>query len=121
MNSQSSFVPREVHGQPSCDRSAYLKRRYLEAPLMVDIEYIRALTVSNRRTDGMETMERRAFDHAFALEELTPVIHPQDLLAGNKTRFIRGAIPYANYAAGPFLKLRGRPEHADEPAMTGLG
>ena len=49
-------------------------------------------------------LERRAEDHAFALEHLSPVIHPRDELAGNKTRFIRGAIPYANYAAGPFLR-----------------
>ncbi len=99
-----NFTPREVKGEPSSERTAFLKRRYLEAPLMVDIEYLRLLTASNRRTDGMDVLERRAEDHAFALEGLTPVIHPGDRLAGNKTRFIRGAIPYANYAAGPFLK-----------------
>lgn len=104
MHNESSFSPREVHGQPSCERSARLKTAYLEAPLMVDIEYIRALTASNQRTDGMETVERRAADHAHAIELLTPVIHPSERLAANKTRFVRGAIPYANYAAGPFLK-----------------
>jgi formate C-acetyltransferase/4-hydroxyphenylacetate decarboxylase large subunit len=70
---------------------------------MVDVEYTRFLTESHRTTDGLEALERRAENHAYALEHLTPVIHPQDELAGNKTRFIRGAIPYANYAAGPFL------------------
>jgi len=98
------FTPREVKGRPSTARTAYLKERYLQEPLMVDVEYIRLLTESHRHTDGLEVLERRAEDHAYALEHLTPVIHPQDELVGNKTRFIRGAIPYANYAAGPFLR-----------------
>ncbi len=100
----SPFTPREVAERPSRQRTAYLKDRYLRAPLIVDIEYIRLLTQSHRGTNGGEALERRAEDHAFALEHLTPVIHPRDELAGNKTRFIRGAIPYANYAAGPFLR-----------------
>ncbi|HEY3354447.1 MAG TPA: pyruvate formate lyase family protein [Polyangia bacterium] len=104
------FTPREVQGRPSTERTAGLKRRYLEAPLMVDIEYLRLLTESHRRTDGMEVLERRATDHAFALEHLTPVIHPHDRIVANKTRFIRGAIPYANYAAGPFLRELAKQE-----------
>ena len=104
------FTPREIAGRPSCERTAGLKRRYLEAPLHVDIQYLRLLTESHRRTDGLEALERRAEDHAYALARLTPVIHDGDALAGNKTRYIRGAIPYANYAAGPFLKEMRREE-----------
>jgi indoleacetate decarboxylase len=104
MTNTVGFSPREVSGQPSSERSAFFKRRYLEAPLMVDVEYIRHLTASHRATDGMEVLERRAENHAHALESLTPVIHPRDRVAGNKTRFLRGAVPYANYAAGPFLR-----------------
>ncbi len=110
-----AFAPREVRGAPSIPTSAFLKQRYLDAPLMVDIEYIRHLTDSHRHTTGMETLERRAEDHAHALERLTPVIHAQDTLAANKTRFIRGAVPYANYAAGPFLKeLRSQEQDAQQ-------
>lgn len=98
------IAQREVTGTPSSERSAFLKQRYLDAPLMLDIEYIRLLTESHRRTHAMEGLERRAETHACALENLTPVIHPRDRIAGNKTRFIRGAVPYANYAAGPFLR-----------------
>jgi len=106
----SLFTPREVVGRPSCERTAFLKRRYLDAPLHVDIEYIRLLTESHRLTDGLDPIERRAEDHAYALERLTPAIHPRDGIAGNKTRHVRGAIPYANYAAGPFLKEMRREE-----------
>lgn len=98
------FSQREIHSAPSTARSAFLKDRYLAAPMMVDVEYIRLVTDSHAKTDGMETLERRAENHAYALERMTPVIHPTDRLAGNKTRHIRGAIPYANYAAGPFLR-----------------
>jgi formate C-acetyltransferase/4-hydroxyphenylacetate decarboxylase large subunit len=121
-----TFMQREIHGKPSSARSAALKARYLEAPLMVDIEYIRFLTESNRHTDGMETLERRAADHAFAIGKLSPVIQPLDRIAGNKTRFIRGAIPYANYAAGPFLKELSRQEqdaqqkHMDQGSGGGI-
>ena len=101
---ETAFTPREVAASPSTERTAFLKRRYLEEPLRVDVDYLRLLTESHRRTGGLPVLERRAEDHAYALERLTPVIHPHDEIAANKTRFIRGAIPYANYAAGPFLK-----------------
>ncbi len=119
----ATFVPREVRGAPSSERSAFLKQRYLAAPLMMDIEYIRLLTESHRRTCDVEILERRAEDHAHALENLTPVIHPRDRIAGNKTRFIRGAIPYANYAAVPFLReIRRQQQDAQQKlAEQGTG
>lgn len=115
------FAEREVKGSPSSARTAALKRRYLESPLMVDVEYIRHLTASHRTTEGMEVLERRAEDHARALERLTPVIHPGDRIAGNKTRFVRGAVPYANYAAGPFLKELRREEQDAQQRHVDLG
>ncbi|HPS61978.1 MAG TPA: pyruvate formate lyase family protein [Bacteroidales bacterium] len=128
MDNQSiPLVRREITGKPSGNRSKFFKQRYLESPLMVDIEYIRHLTAAYRQTDGMETLERRATCHARALANLTPVIHAQDTLAGNKTRFIRGAIPYANYAAEPFLKEMRKEEqdaqskHAEQGSGGGIG
>jgi formate C-acetyltransferase/4-hydroxyphenylacetate decarboxylase large subunit len=113
-----AFTPREVRGFPSSERSAFLKQRYLDAPLMVDIEYIRLLTESHRITHDMESLERRAEDHAHALENLTPVIHPRDRIVGGKTRFIRGAVPYANYAASPFLReIRKQQQDAQQKLM----
>ena len=110
-----AFEAREIKGAPSAPRTRFLKERYLSAPLMLDIEYIKLLTESHRLTDGMETLERRAENHAHALENITPVIHQGDRIAANKTRFVRGAIPYANYAAGPFLKeLRRQSQDAQQ-------
>jgi formate C-acetyltransferase/4-hydroxyphenylacetate decarboxylase large subunit len=117
---------REVKGAPSSPRTAALKKRYLEAPLMVDVEYARLLTESHRQTGALETLERRATDHAWALANLTPVIHEGDTLLANKTRFIRGAIPYVNYAAEPFLQEMARQQqdaqqsHIDQASGGGI-
>jgi formate C-acetyltransferase/4-hydroxyphenylacetate decarboxylase large subunit len=116
-----NFAEREIKGTPSNERCAFLKRRYLDSPLMVDIEYIKHLTISHKNTDGMEVLERRAADHAYALSKMTPVIHANDTLAGNKTRFIRGAIPYVNYAAGPFLKEMRKEEQDAQAKHTEQG
>ena len=110
VNTTDSMTAREVSGTPSSNRTAFFKQRYLDAPLVVDIEYIQHLTESHRTTGHLDVLERRAVDHAYALERLTPVIHEDDRIVGNKTRFIRGAVPYANYAAGPFLKEIRRQE-----------
>lgn len=95
---------REITGNPSSTRTSFLKQRYLNSPLMVDIEYIKYLTHSNKKSANLECDLRRATDHSYALSNLTPVIHENDKILGNKTRFIRGAIPYLNYASEPFLK-----------------
>lgn len=115
------FNDREIKGVPSNARSSFFKKRYLESPLMVDIEYIKHLTESNKETNGMEAIERRAADHAYALSKLTPVIHARDTIAGNKTRFIRGAIPYINYAASPFLQEIRKEEQDDQSKHIGQG
>ncbi|MFO7617330.1 MAG: pyruvate formate lyase family protein [Bacteroidales bacterium] len=117
------MISREIKGRPSTTRSAFFKERYLKAPLMVDIEYIRHLTRSHQNTGGLEAQERRARNHADAMENLTPVIHPHDRLVGNKTRYLRGAIPYVNYAADPFLReMRNLEQDAQaKHAETGTG
>jgi len=122
----TDIIQREIRGAPSCRRSEFFKNRYLESPLMVDIEYIKHLTDSHKNSDGMEILERRAFDHAFAISHITPVVHENDTIVGNKTRFIRGAIPYSNYAAGPFLKEMRKQEqdaqtkHAEQGSGGGI-
>jgi formate C-acetyltransferase/4-hydroxyphenylacetate decarboxylase large subunit len=89
---------------PSTPRSRFIKQRYFDSALMLDIEYIRHYTASHRKTDGLPAILRRATNHASAIRNITPVIHESDRIVGNKTRFIRGAIPYANYASSPFLR-----------------
>ncbi|MEF9985957.1 MAG: pyruvate formate lyase family protein [Bacteroidales bacterium] len=100
----NKFTDREVKGGPSSDRTSFFKKRYLISPLMVDIEYIKHLTASHKKSEHLDILLRRATDHAYAMSNVTPVIHDQDRLLGNKTRFIRGAIPYLNYASDPFIR-----------------
>jgi hypothetical protein len=60
MATAGTIAPREVVGAPRTPRTAFLKTRYLDAPLVVDIEYIGHLTDAHRSTDGLEVLERRA-------------------------------------------------------------
>ncbi len=121
MDSTAVFAPREIGAQPSTSRTKALKERYLHAALMVDIEYPRLLTESHRATDGMETLERRAENHAYALEHLTPVIHEGDRIVGNKTQFVRGAVPYTNYASEPFLREMSKEQQDAQQRYVDLG
>lgn len=94
-----AFQTREVKGALSTARVQLMRDRYLSEPLMIDVEYIRYYTEAHKRTDGMNVLERRAECHAYAMERLTPVIRDGELFVGNKTRYVRGAVPYCNYAS----------------------
>ncbi|MEG0500125.1 MAG: pyruvate formate lyase family protein, partial [Rikenellaceae bacterium] len=115
------FTIREIKGSPSSERTSFFKNRYLNSPLMVDIEYLKLLTISHQKTQHLNILLRRATDHAFALSRITPVIHEHDRLLGNKTRFIRGAIPYLNYAAEPFIRELKNEEQDAQSKLTGQG
>lgn len=108
---------REIKGTPSTKRIQVLRDRYLSEPIMVDSEYMKFYTKRHRQTDGMHPIERRAECHAFALEHLTCVIGEGELLVGNKTRYVRGAIPYCNYACAYVLREFRRASIS--AAMTG--
>ncbi len=116
-----AFAPREVRSNPSTPRVHACLDRYLGEPLYVDCEYIQAYTQRHQEVAGWEEQERRAECHAWALEHLTPVIRGGELVAGSKTRFVRGAIPYLNYAADFVLRELRREEQESQDAVTDLG
>jgi formate C-acetyltransferase/4-hydroxyphenylacetate decarboxylase large subunit len=98
-----------------------MRDRYLSAPLMIDAEYIQHYTEAHQRTDGMNVLERRAECHAYALEHLTPVIRDLELFAGSKTRYVRGAIPYCNYASEYVIREFNKEEHEAQDSVTDIG
>jgi len=112
---------REIKGAPSTKRIEILRNRYLSEPIMVDSEYMKYYTERHRQTDGMHPIERRAECHAYALEHLTPVIRDGELFVGSKTRYVRGAIPYCNYACGYVLREFRREEQEAQDRVTDLG
>jgi formate C-acetyltransferase/4-hydroxyphenylacetate decarboxylase large subunit len=117
----AEFTPREVVGRRSTTRVARRYAEYLSEPLYIDCEYIRLYTQRHREVTHWEEQERRAECHAYALERLTPVIREGELIVGGKTRYVRGAIPYANYAAEYILRELRREQHDAQDAVTDLG
>ncbi len=121
MTESLTFEPREIIKQPSTERIRHLRDQYLSEPLMIDPEYIYGYMEAHRKTDGMNVLERRAECHAYALENLTPVIRDNELIVGSKTRFVRGAIPYCNYASDFILKIFEEKQQEAQDSVTDLG
>jgi formate C-acetyltransferase/4-hydroxyphenylacetate decarboxylase large subunit len=115
------YTPREIEGRPTTPRVKARYDRYLSEPLYIDAEYIRLYTERHRQVAHWEEQERRAECHAFALEHLTPVIHDGELIVGSKTRYVRGAVPYANYAAEYILREMKREQQEAQDSVTDLG
>ena len=78
---------------------------------MIDAEYIKFYTEAHKRTDGLHVLERRAECHSYALENVTPVIRDAEPFVGSKTRYVRGAIPYCNYACQYILREFRKEDH----------
>ncbi len=121
MERKTNIIPREVHCQPSSPRIANLRHVYLTSALHIDLEYIDFYTTAHQHSDGYNPLERRAFCHAHALENLSPQIREDELLVGAKTRYIRGAIPYLNYACQYVLRELNREEQEAQDRYTDIG
>lgn len=115
------FSLREIRGSPSTNRIKIMRNRYLSEPLMIDVEYIKYYTFAHKKTDGLNVLERRAECHSCALDHLTPIIREAEPFVGSKTRFIRGAIPYCNYACQYIRKEFGDEVQEAQDKVMELG
>jgi len=120
-NKTRTFAPREIKSSPSSARIKAMRERYLSEPLMIDAEYMMFYTEAHKKTDGLHSLERRAECHAYAMENITPIIRDAELFVGNKTRYVRGAIPYCNYACKFILREFKSEEHEAQDRVTDLG
>ncbi|HHE40188.1 MAG TPA: hypothetical protein ENL10_01650, partial [Candidatus Cloacimonetes bacterium] len=121
MSSCSHYDTRETKGTPSTENVKKMRDRYLSEPMSVDVEYMKFYTLAHKESDGMNSIERRAHCHAFAMENIMPVIRDGELFVGNKTRFVRGAIPYANYATNYILRTLNKEEQEAQAKFTEIG
>ena len=112
---------RETMGQPSTARITQMRERYLTSPLMIDPEYIQHYTVAHQRNAGQHPLAVRAECHAYALEHLTPVIKEIEPFVGSKTRFVRGAVPYCNYASSYLLRELNHQKYDAQDEVIELG
>ncbi|MFA5010521.1 MAG: pyruvate formate lyase family protein [Ignavibacteria bacterium] len=118
---RTEYELREIKGIPSTKRIELMRNKYLSEPLYIDTEYIQFYTEAHKRTDGLNVLERRAECNSYAIENLTPVIKEHEPFVGSKTRFVRGAIPYCNYASGYVLREFNKEEHEEQDKVTDIG
>lgn len=117
----NKFSGAEIKGSPSTERVNLVRRRYLNEPIYIDCEYIKYYTEAHKITDGMNVLQRRAECHSFAIENLTPVIREGEIIVGNKTRYVRGAVPYCNYASRYVIREFKNEEAESQDTVTDIG
>lgn len=117
----NKFPMAEIKGSPSTERVNLVRNRYLTEPIYIDCEYIKYYTEAHKITDGMNVLQRRAECHGYAIENLTPVIRDGEIIAGNKTRYVRGAIPYCNYASKYIIREFKNEEAESQDKVTDIG
>ena len=99
------FKEREIQKEPSTDKTKALKQMFLEAQVIIDPESATHYTKGWIENDGQPFLIRRAKAIREILENVTPNINEHELLVMQKTRFLRGAIPYTFYSQKFFKHL----------------
>lgn len=119
----AEFISREVKGQPSTERSKRVKQGYLDARMMLDPEFSILYTKKWRECEGQDALLiRRAKAYAYAIENITPVILPDDKIVMQKTRYMRGAPPYLQYSQKFYPAMMEKAEHSDDATWDiGMG
>ena len=112
----------EVKKQPSTERTRALKKMFLDAQVLIDPEAAVLYTRGWQQADGQPFLIRRAKALHYLLEQLTPVINDHELLVMQKTRYLRGAIPYTSYSQKFFHHLiEGSDKEAGDEGTVGCG
>ncbi|MCP5102641.1 MAG: indoleacetate decarboxylase [bacterium] len=99
------FEPGEVNREPTTGRTKALKEMFLNAQVQIDPQFTILYTEGWKKYDGQPFLIRKARALKHALEGITPVINDHELLVMQKTRFLRGAIPYTSYSQKFFKHL----------------
>lgn len=116
---KDTFDSFEVLKQPSTDRTKALKEMFLDAQVLIDPEFAILYTEGWRKYDGQPFIIRKARALKHALERLTPMINENELLVMQKTRYVRGAIPYTSYSQKFFKHLfEGSDKEAGDENMV---
>lgn len=118
---ESGFIDREVKGQPSTERNKRIKQRYLDARLMLDPEFSILFTEKWRECDGEPVLIRHAKAYAYALENVTPSILPDELIVMQKTRYTRGAPVHLQYSQQFYPIMLSHAESLEDKKIYDIG
>jgi formate C-acetyltransferase/4-hydroxyphenylacetate decarboxylase large subunit len=121
-NGGPGFDDFEVKKQPSTPRTRALKQAFLDAQVLIDCEFTVLYTKGWRDNDGQPFPIRKAKALRYALENMTPAINDHELLVMQKTRRLRGAIPYTSYSQKFFKHLvEGSDKESGDEATVAQG
>jgi formate C-acetyltransferase/4-hydroxyphenylacetate decarboxylase large subunit len=119
---ESAFTEFEIKKEPSTKRTKTLKENFLQSQVLIDTEFTTLYTEGWKRFDGQPFLIRKARALKHALTCITPVINEDELLVMQKTRFMRGAIPYTSYSQKFFQHLiEGSDKEQGDESTLGQG
>ena len=119
---KEGFVPREVIGVPSTERGQRIRERFLNAKCMLDPQFSVHYTKAWQENIGKPLYIRRALSYKYALENIDPVIDPDELIVMRKSRYMRGAICYPQYSQEFYKTFIEKAEETDiELFLVGTG
>ncbi|KEI01606.1 indoleacetate decarboxylase [Clostridium botulinum] len=119
---QEGFIQREISKEPTTQRGKKIKQRLLEARCMLDPEFSILYTEEWKKSEGEPLLIRRARSYKYAIENITPIILPDELITMQKTRYMRGAPVYLQYSQKFYPHMISNAEHPDDDVYdVGMG
>lgn len=115
-------ITENISYEPTTDRGKKLRNRLLEARCMLDPEFSIFYTEEWKRSEGEPILIRRGRAYKYAIENITPVIQPYELITMQKTRYMRGAPVYLQYSQKFYTHMIKKAEEAtDHIYDVGMG
>lgn len=119
---REGFDLREISKEPTTEKGKMLKKKLLDARCMLDPEFGILYTQEWKQAEGEPLLIRRARAYKYAIENITPVIQPFELITMQKTRYMRGAPVYLQYSQKFFPHMIEKAETLnDEVYDIGVG
>lgn len=117
-----SFSDFEIKKEPSTPKTKTLKNIFLNAQVLIDTEFATLYTKGWKEFDGQPFLIRKARALKYALSKISPVVNEHELLVMQKTRYLRGAIPYTSYSQKFFKRLiEGSDREQGDESTVGRG
>lgn len=119
---KSGFIQREISKEPTTQRGRNIKKHLLNARCMLDPQFSILYTKEWKNSEGEPLLIRRARSYKYAIENITPVILPDELITMQKTRYMRGAPVYLQYSQKFYPHMISNAEHPDDDVYdVGMG
>ncbi|EDS77572.1 HpdB protein [Clostridium botulinum C str. Eklund] len=106
---------------PTTERGKKIKKRLLEARCMLDPQFSILYTQEWKNSEGDPLLIRRARSYKYAIEHITPVILPDELITMQKTRYMRGAPVYTQYSQKFYPHMISNADNSDNVYDVGMG